>query len=197
MLRAAASWLITTLPLIDFECDPSEITRSGNEHRKFIPTNAYKTQDGFVYMAQGSNVQWQRFIAIPKFTGLASEQRKSNNGRLEDRVELHADIAAIMAEYTTRELLADLAAAQIPHAPINTITDVINMGALAGAFTRTTAPDGRTVRMQPAAVHIDGQASEMRFPPKYGAHTEAVLAEAEYSAEDLAAFRTAGIIPGQ
>lgn len=196
MLRAAASWLITTLPLIDFDCDPSEITRSGNEHRKFIPTNAYKTQDGFVYMAQGSNVQWQRFIAIPKFAGLATEQRRSNNGRLEDRVKLHADIAAIMAGYTTRDMLADLAAAQIPHAPINTITDVINMEALAGALTRTTAPDGRTVRMQPTAVQIEGQSGAMSFPPKYGAHTEAVLAEAGYGAEDLAAFRAGGIIPG-
>jgi crotonobetainyl-CoA:carnitine CoA-transferase CaiB-like acyl-CoA transferase len=197
MLRAAASWLITTLPLIDFDCDPSEITRSGNEHRKFIPTNAYKSQDGFVFMAQGSNAQWQRFIAIPKFAGLATEQRKSNNGRLEDRVKLHAEIAAIMAQHTTDDMLADLAAAQIPHAPINAITDVINMEALAGALTRTTAPDGRTIRMQPAAVQIEGQTGEMAFPPKYGAHTEAVLAEAGYGDNELAAFRAGGIIPDQ
>ena len=34
MLQAAASWLITVLPLIDFGCEPSEITRAGNEHRR-------------------------------------------------------------------------------------------------------------------------------------------------------------------
>jgi itaconate CoA-transferase len=197
MLQAAASWLITTLPLIDFDCDPSEITRSGNEHRKFIPTNAYKTENGFVYMAQGSNVQWQRFIAIPKFAGLASEQRKSNNGRLEDRVNLHAEIAAIMAAHSTRDMLADLAGAQIPHAPINTITDVIHMEALAGALTRTVAPDGHSVRMQPAAVHIEGQSGDMSFPAKYGAHTGAVLIEAGYGDDDLTAFRSRGIIPDQ
>jgi itaconate CoA-transferase len=43
MLQAAASWLITTLPLLDFDCQPDEITRCGNEHRKFIPTNVYPT----------------------------------------------------------------------------------------------------------------------------------------------------------
>ncbi len=37
MLQAAASWLITSLPLVDFDCQPNEITRAGNEHRKFIP----------------------------------------------------------------------------------------------------------------------------------------------------------------
>ncbi|MEK7360587.1 MAG: CoA transferase, partial [Pseudomonadota bacterium] len=29
MLQAAASWLITTMPLIDFNCEPWEITRAG------------------------------------------------------------------------------------------------------------------------------------------------------------------------
>jgi len=65
MLQAAASWLITTLPLLDFNCDPSEITRCGNEHRKFIPTNVYPTADGFIYMAIGSDVQWRRLTEIP------------------------------------------------------------------------------------------------------------------------------------
>ena len=63
MLQAAASWLITVLPLIDFGCAANEITRAGNEHRKFIPTNVYPAKDGFVYMAIGSDVQWQRLTA--------------------------------------------------------------------------------------------------------------------------------------
>ncbi|MCL4744288.1 MAG: CoA transferase, partial [Burkholderiaceae bacterium] len=65
MLQAAASWLITVLPLLDFDCDPSEVTRSGNEHRKFIPTNVYPTREGFVYVAIGSDVQWRRLCALP------------------------------------------------------------------------------------------------------------------------------------
>jgi crotonobetainyl-CoA:carnitine CoA-transferase CaiB-like acyl-CoA transferase len=195
MLQAAASWLITTLPLIDFDCDPSEITRSGNEHRKFIPTNAYKTKDGFVYMAQGSNAQWQRFIAIPKFTGLATKSRETNNGRLKDRVKLHADIVAIMAGHTTAELLDDLSAAQIAHAPINTIAEVIDMEALQNVLTRTETPDGRAVRMQPPAVNVEGQSGDMPFPAKYGAHTEQILAEAGFGNEELANMRAGGIIP--
>jgi crotonobetainyl-CoA:carnitine CoA-transferase CaiB-like acyl-CoA transferase len=58
MLQAASAWLITTLPLLDFDCDPSEVTRCGNEHRKFIPVNAYPTEDGFVFPgACGCNPQ--------------------------------------------------------------------------------------------------------------------------------------------
>jgi crotonobetainyl-CoA:carnitine CoA-transferase CaiB-like acyl-CoA transferase len=81
MLQAAASWLITTLPLLDFNCDPSEITRCGNEHRKFIPTNVYPTADGFIYMAIGSDVQWRRLTEIPWFAPVANAVRATNEGR--------------------------------------------------------------------------------------------------------------------
>ena len=146
-------------------------------------------------MAQGSNVQWQRFIAIPKFAGLASEKRENNNGRLEDRVRLHAEIAEIMAHHTTAELIADLAAATIPHAPINAIPDVQQMPALKDKLTRTTMPDGKTVRMQPMAVDVASGKTELAFPAKYGEHTGTILAEIGYSADDLTSLRSAGVIP--
>jgi itaconate CoA-transferase len=82
MLQAAASWLITTLPLLDFDCDPSEVTRCGNEHRKFIPTNVYPTADGFIYMAIGSDVQWRRLTEIPWFAPVATPVRATNEGRV-------------------------------------------------------------------------------------------------------------------
>jgi hypothetical protein len=52
------------------------------------------------------------------------------------------------------------------------------MEAIARSLTRTRAPDGREVRMQPQAVDVPGAVRELGFPPKYGQHTAAVLAEA-------------------
>jgi len=46
MLQAAASWLITTLPLLNFSHGSDEVSRCGNQHRKFIPTDVFKTSDG-------------------------------------------------------------------------------------------------------------------------------------------------------
>jgi len=195
MFQAAASWLITTLPLIDFGCDYSEITRSGNEHRKFIPTNAYKSKDGFIFMAQGSDVQWQRFIAIPKFASLEDEGRVTNNGRLEDREKLQRDIGDIMANYDTSELAADLRGATIPCAPISTIPQVIERKELDGKLTTTTALDGKTIRMQPMAVDLPNGNTNLNFPPKYGEQTETILSEAGYSAADLAGLKATNIIP--
>ncbi len=95
MLQAAASWLITVLPLIDFDCQPDEITRAGNEHRKFIPTNVYPTSDGYVFLAIGSDVQWRRLTAIPKFTSVGNEVRQTNEGRHAQRAAIHRDMAAV------------------------------------------------------------------------------------------------------
>jgi crotonobetainyl-CoA:carnitine CoA-transferase CaiB-like acyl-CoA transferase len=196
MLQAAASWLITTLPLVDFDCDPSEITRAGNEHRKFIPTNVYPTRDGFVYVAVGSDVQWKRLTDTPMFAPLARPDRVTNEGRREGRAELKADVAAITRLHDTAAIGAALSAATIPWASINDIRQVRELAALAGRFTRTRTPQGRAITMQPAAVDVEGLAAEYAFAPRYGAHTRTVLAEAGYSAQEISALAGAGVIAG-
>jgi crotonobetainyl-CoA:carnitine CoA-transferase CaiB-like acyl-CoA transferase len=196
MLQAAASWLITTLPLLDFDCDPSEITRCGNEHRKFIPTNVYPTSDGFIYMAIGSDVQWRRLTEIPYFVPVANATRATNEGRVGERVAIHRDMASVTCQHTTAEIAADFRKATIPHAPIHDIPAVRDMEAVARSLTRTRTPEGREVRMQPMAVDLPGALRELGFPAKYGEHTQSVLGEAGYSAVDCARLRKLGIIAG-
>ena len=195
MLQAAASWLITTLPLVDFDCEPWEVTRAGNEHRKFVPTNVYPASDGFFYMAIGSDVQWRRLTALPRFASLASEARLTNEGRIRDRVKLQRDIAAVTATMKTEEMMADLRAATIPHARINGVTAVRELEALRERLTATVMPNGKRVRMQPMAVDLAGAAREFSFPPKYGEHTRPVLREAGFSEGECRALAAAGVIP--
>lgn len=194
MLQAAASWLITTLPLLDFDCDYSEISRSGNEHRKFIPTNVYETSDGFIYLAIGSDTQWSRFTDIPKFSAVANEVRVTNNGRLEQRQECYRDIGKITARHTTAELAEELTKATISHAVINSIGQVRRLEALRDKLTTTTAPDGKTIHMQPLATDMNATVTELPFPPKYGEHTRSVLGEAGYNTAQLEELVATGIV---
>ncbi len=194
MLQAAASWLTTVLPLIDFGCQPGEITRAGNEHRKFIPTNVYPASDGYVYLAIGSDVQWRRLTAIPKFASVANEVRATNEGRHREREAIHRDMATVTRQYPSEQILADLRAATIPATRIQDLRQVIELPQLGDRLTRTTLPDGRVVRMQPMAVDVEGARTELSFPPRYGADTDRVLAEAGYSAGDVQAFRGEGVI---
>ncbi len=197
MLQAAASWLITTLPLVDFDCDDSEITRCGNEHRKFIPTNAYPTRDGYIYVAIGNDLQWQRFTEIEKFTAVANEARQTNKGRLAERQDCYKDISAISLNYTTAELAVDFAAATIPHAVINDIRQVRVLEALSGKLTTTRTPDGKLIHMQPMAVDSESAQSELDFPAKYGQHTRQILAETGLNENEIASLADEGVIFGK
>ena len=194
MLQAAASWLITVLPLVDFGCAPNEITRAGNEHRKFIPTNVYPAKDGFVYLAIGSDLQWKRLTESPKFSSVANETRRTNEGRHREREAIHRDLAAVTREHPVDALLADLRAATIPATRIFDIRQVRMLPQLEERLTATRMPDGRTVRMQPMAVDVPGASAELPFPPKYGADTRRLLAEAGYAEAEVGELSAAGVI---
>jgi crotonobetainyl-CoA:carnitine CoA-transferase CaiB-like acyl-CoA transferase len=194
MLQAAASWLITVLPLIDFDCEPNEITRAGNEHRKFIPTNVYPAKDGFVYMAIGSDVQWRRLTAVPNFASVANAVRVTNEGRHKERQSIHRDMAAVTSRHTVEELLDDLRCATIPATRIFDITQVRDLPQLRKRLTRTVMPDGKVVRMQPMAVDIEGAASNLPFPPSYGADTRRVLAQAGYAETEIEALAAQSVV---
>jgi phenylsuccinyl-CoA transferase len=194
MLQAAASWLVTVLPLLDYGCEPAEVTRAGNEHRKFIPTNVYPANDGFVYLAIGSDVQWRRLTGIPKFAAAASELRLTNEGRQRERAAIHRDLAAITLRHPVEELLADLRAATIPSTCIFDIRQVRALPQLRERLTHTALPDGRTVSMQPLAVDVPGARTTLPFPPKYGADTRRILGEAGCSPHELDSLAHAGVI---
>ena len=194
MLQAAASWLITVLPLLDFGCSSDEVTRAGNEHRKFIPTNVYPARDGYVFLAIGSDVQWRRFTAIPKFARIANEVRCTNEGRHREREAIHADIAAVTVAHPADQILADLRDATIPATRIHDIHQVRDLVALQDRLTRTVLPDGRSVRMQPMAVDIAGARRCLSFAPKYGEHTRSVLTQAGLGYAEVRALYDAGVV---
>jgi crotonobetainyl-CoA:carnitine CoA-transferase CaiB-like acyl-CoA transferase len=193
MLQAAASWLVTTMPLLNFDCDYSEITRAGNEHRKFIPTNAYPTADSFVFIAIGNDGQWQRLSAIPRFAAIANAVRTTNEGRHEQRAQIHADIAAITARYPTAQLIDEFGGAAIPHAPIQTISQVAAMEQISNKMLTTTMPDGRMIHLQPPAVDLDGP-THFSFAPSYGEHTRMLLREVGYSDAETDVLVAEGIV---
>jgi crotonobetainyl-CoA:carnitine CoA-transferase CaiB-like acyl-CoA transferase len=193
MLQAAASWLITVLPLIDFGCE-DEITRAGNEHRKFIPTNVYPARDGFIYLAIGSDVQWRRLCALPRFAGVANDVRQTNEGRHTEREAIHRDMAAVTQQHSADDLLADLRSATIPATRIHDIRQVRELPALAGKLTRTTMPDGRVIHMPPMAVDLPQGGGELGFAPKYGQDTRTLLADVGLTTNQIDDLYGAGIV---
>jgi crotonobetainyl-CoA:carnitine CoA-transferase CaiB-like acyl-CoA transferase len=197
MAQAAVSWLHTFLPMLDMGSAPSELRRNGNEHRQFIPVNAYRTADGFIYVAIGSDAQWARISAQPLFAALAQARFATNEGRRAHKADLHEGIEGITRQHPAARVAEVLAAAGIPHAPITPLQEVWDLPFVAKGALHTTTPDGRRVRLPPPAVstaHLEACEGELPFAPGYGEHTDALLAEAGFSEAERDELRAGGAV---
>ena len=197
MAQAAASWLVTTIPLLDLGYEPHEVRRSGNEHREFVPVNVYSTADGYVYLAIGNDVQWARLTSIEVFAKLASPIRNTNEGRRRERESIHRDVGALTRGFKTADLVQLLGAKGLVAAQIHTVPQVIGFPPIRDTLLETRTPSGKRVRLPPPSVEREHLASvERRLPyaPTYGQHTDQILREAGYSPEELAGLRESGII---
>ncbi|MBT3219683.1 MAG: CoA transferase [Proteobacteria bacterium] len=197
MAQAAVSWLHTFLPMLDMGSPPEELRRSGNEHRQFIPVNAYRTADGFIYMALGSDAQWVRFVKQPMFASLDEPRFATNEGRRADKVELHRLIDDITSSHPAADVAAVLAHAAIPNAPITQVEQVMDLPFVADTALNTTAPDGRIVRLPPPAVstsHLEDVGRSLSFAPAYGEHSDALLQEVGFEQSQIASWRKEGVV---
>lgn len=185
MLQAAASWLITTLPLLNFPHDRSEVSRSGNQHRKFIPTDVFPTSNGYLYVAVGNDLQWRRLVEIPKFSSCSTPARFFNAGRHVERERMYADLREVFKQYTTQEIANDLTRAKIPWAEVNDVYAAAKLPAIASKLTSTRMPDGRELKLQPLPVDLEREPLELSFAPAYGEHSVALLEEAGLSAAEI------------
>jgi crotonobetainyl-CoA:carnitine CoA-transferase CaiB-like acyl-CoA transferase len=183
--------------MLDMGSPPEELKRSGNEHRQFIPVNAYPTRDGYVYLAIGSDAQWDRLVGQAPFAALAQERFATNEGRRREKGELHRGIEAITAELSSSEVSRTLAQASIPHAPITPVENVMRLPFVESAALHTVTPDGRTVRLPPPAVstpHLEQTRGHLPFAPGYGEHTRSILAEVGLSASRIEALEQEGVV---
>ena len=197
MAQAAVSWLHTFLPMLDMGSRPSELKRSGNEHRQFIPVNAYKTRDGFIYMAIGSDAQWNRIVKNPMFASLEQERFATNEGRRKDKEELHQSIEAITQNHPSTEISEVLEEAAIPHSHITPIEEVSDLPFVASNALKTTAPDGSAVRLPPPAVtteYLEKINRNLAFAPAYGEHTDKLLNEVGLASSEIDELKKRGIV---
>jgi crotonobetainyl-CoA:carnitine CoA-transferase CaiB-like acyl-CoA transferase len=192
MARAAASWLQTTSPLLDLGATPREVRRSGNEHREFVPVNVYRTADSWLYVAIGNDVQWRRLTSLEPFRSLARATRETNEGRKADRAAIHEELAALIREHGTDELLALLREGGVVVSPVHTIEQVRDLPGIREHLTRTVLPDGREVRLPPTAVETGRD--EFPLAPGYGEHTREILREAGLEDSRIEDLRSRGVV---
>ena len=182
MAQCAASWLITALPQTKFaEDEASLFTRSGNEHRSFVPSNCYPTKDGYVYLAVGSDMQWEKVTQIEGFEHCAKPNRQTNNGRKKDKENIYNAIRKGLENYTTTEFIEVGLMNNLAVAPVNDVQQVGELDFLKKLMVKTILPNGKEVMLFPAPMDTDFLKENnniMNLPPRLGEHNDKIFKEA-------------------
>jgi crotonobetainyl-CoA:carnitine CoA-transferase CaiB-like acyl-CoA transferase len=192
MARSAASWLHTTLPLLDLGAKSEEVRRSGNEHREFVPVNVYRTADGWLYLAIGNDRQWSGLVALEPFASLAKPERETNEGRKSERAAIREELSALIERMGTADLLATLRQGGLVVTPINSIAELRSAPGVAEHLTSTALPDGREVKLPPTAV--DTGRDEFALAPEYGEHTGTILEEIGLQRSEIEELKERGVV---
>ncbi len=198
MAECMTSWLITALPELEFNPDPDNtFTRSGNEHRSFIPCNCYPTKDGYVYLAIGSDSQWAKFTKIKGFEHAAKPNRQTNEGRKKDKDNIYSDIRRGAINYSTDDFIKVCIENNLAVAPVNSIRQVSELEYVKNNMVKTIMPDGRKVSLFPSTIDSEFMAennNELSLSPGLGEHNNKILSEAGLSADEIEKLRAEKVI---
>jgi phenylsuccinyl-CoA transferase len=189
MAQCATSWLITALPQVQFVEDESKLfKRSANEHRSFIPSNCYPTKNGFVYLAIGNDMQWQKLTEIEGFEDLDKENRKTNNGRKLDKENIYAGIRKGLENYTTTEFIEVCLMNGLAVAPVNDVKQVGELDFIKKLMVKTVLPNGKDISLFPAPMdteYLKANNNFMKLPPRLGEHNSKIFEEAGIQIEQI------------
>jgi crotonobetainyl-CoA:carnitine CoA-transferase CaiB-like acyl-CoA transferase len=155
--------------------------RLGNAHPNIVPYQTFKTTDGYIIIAVGTDRQFRELCTIAGVPEVAKDQRFANNRlRVANREALSPLLAAAMTAKTTADWVAALEAAAVPCGPINKIDEVFADPQVKarGLQISLTRPDGTETPGVANPIRLSATPIEYeKAPPALGEGTSTVLGE--------------------
>ncbi|MEM7057951.1 MAG: CoA transferase [Pseudomonadota bacterium] len=180
--------------LIDQETPP----QAGNDHPTSMPTGRFTTTDGSINIAVSGKVTWERFAhACGKSEWIDDARFKTGQNRHESRADLNAEIQAVIGTNTSKHWVDLMNEAGCPCGPVYTIDETFDdpqVQHLGMAADIDTLPFGQTQMVAQPIKMSRTNTSMAAHPPDRGEHTDELLTEAGYSAEDIAQMRTNNVV---
>lgn len=172
--------------------------RLGSAHPSLVPYQAFRTRDGYVNVAVGSEGIWSRFVVAIGAPQLAKDQRfRTNPDRVAHRDKLIPELERIFTTRTTAEWVAALELAGVPAGPIYVLSDLFNDPQVRHRQMLLEIEHPRAGRIRQTGVPVKFSETPGRIaspPPMLGQHTEGILGELGYDTVQIAALRSHGAI---
>jgi crotonobetainyl-CoA:carnitine CoA-transferase CaiB-like acyl-CoA transferase len=173
--------------------------QAGNNHPTSIPTGVFETADGHINIAVTGHTMWARFCKVMgREDWLTHPEYETAALRSENRDALNAEINALMRDRPSAEWIDLFNETGVPCGPINSIDKVFadpQVQHLGIAKTVESQALGREIGLVGQPIDMSRTPSEIRVaPPECGEHTDEVLAEFGYSADEIAKLRGEGIV---
>ena len=201
--RVDGSLLETAVTLLNYHAEGYLLTgivptALGSSHPSLSPYRTFQCRDGqWVFIAGANDRFWQRLVAALDLPALRDERFASNLGRVRHRAELEAAVAGALAKVDREPLLKLLEDAGVPATPVNTVDQVMNdpQTAARRMVERVLHPRLGEIPVIGTPVKYSRMSPGVRTPaPLQGEHTDEVLAEWGYSADEIGVLRAKKVI---
>ena len=201
-------WVQTSLlqaqvAMLDFQAARWLISRevpkqAGNDHPLYMPTGVFETSDGHLNIAVTGTVIWERFCqAIDAEDLMRHPEYATAALRSKNRAGLSEEINRRLRTATTATWMERFNQVGVPSGPINRIDQVFDDPQIKHLRVAQPldSPALGPIEVVAQPVTLSDTPSAMRVaPPEPGEHTDEIMREFGYGAEEIAAFRQGGVI---
>jgi itaconate CoA-transferase len=195
LFDALAEWM--GFPMYHTAYTGRELRRSGPNHVSIAPYGPFRGADGHVFLAVQNAREWTRFCAqvLGRPAVEDDERFRTSELRLQHREALRAVIEETFATLKAEEIEAKLEGAQIAHARMNSVREVIDHPQLTARSRWTEiGSEAGPLRALPPPVAIEGVEPVMGAVPALGQHTSAILQELGFTDDVVAKWKREKVI---
>ncbi len=172
--------------------------RWGSGHPYLVPFQAFEARDGWIYVAVWIDRLWEPFCAAVERPALADDPRFATRAdRRQRRTELTTLLAQVFRGRTVSDWMARLEAHDILCAPVNRYADLPEDPRVLATrlIVEQEHPRAGRFRTLDTPIRFERTPGGIRTPaPGLGEHTDAVLAEAGLTTQEIAGLRASGIV---
>jgi formyl-CoA transferase len=167
--------------------------QAGNDHPTGIPTGVFKTRDGHMNIAASGQLMYRRLCTALGVPHLIDDPRfKTVPDRSKHRKAMNEELDRATSTRTSAEWIAILNEAGVPCGPIYNVKEVFEDPHVRhlGLAVEVKSPTLGEIQIQNVPVTLSRTPAKVRTAaPEMGEHTDDVLREAGYNAEEIAKFR--------